>query len=132
MFSDRPQILPLALAFGHLTYSSQREAAELILPLSVRQTSLCARLSDALIGLPASVRQFIGQSHWAAVQRGSRAVSDSPAAMASYFDEHDCEPLDSEQQARTNMLLELARWVRGAGRWGPRQRVSGLGLAGVG
>nr|XP_012423210.1 PREDICTED: E3 ubiquitin-protein ligase RNF181 isoform X1 [Odobenus rosmarus divergens] len=29
--------------------------------------------------------------------------------MASYFDEHDCEPLDSEQEARTNMLLELAR-----------------------
>lgn len=36
--------------------------------------------------------------------------------MASYFDEHDCEPLHSEQDARTNMLLELARWVRGAGR----------------
>ncbi|XP_060026048.1 E3 ubiquitin-protein ligase RNF181 isoform X2 [Lagenorhynchus albirostris] len=29
--------------------------------------------------------------------------------MASYFDEHDCEPLHSEQDARTNMLLELAR-----------------------
>uniref|UniRef100_F7DTS5 Ring finger protein 181 n=1 Tax=Equus caballus TaxID=9796 RepID=F7DTS5_HORSE len=29
--------------------------------------------------------------------------------MASYFDEHDCEPLDTEQEARTNMLLELAR-----------------------
>lgn len=52
--------------------------------------------------------------------------------MASYFDEHDCEPLDSEQQARTNMLLELARWVRDAGRWGRRQQVSGLGLAGEG
>uniref|UniRef100_A0A8D0VH19 Ring finger protein 181 n=1 Tax=Sus scrofa TaxID=9823 RepID=A0A8D0VH19_PIG len=38
-----------------------------------------------------------------------RAVSDSPAAMASYFDEHDCEPLDPEPDARTNMLLELAR-----------------------
>ncbi|XP_039708688.1 E3 ubiquitin-protein ligase RNF181 isoform X2 [Pteropus medius] len=37
------------------------------------------------------------------------AVSDNPAAMASYFDEHDCEPLDPEQEARTNMLLELAR-----------------------
>uniref|UniRef100_G3TN79 E3 ubiquitin-protein ligase RNF181 n=1 Tax=Loxodonta africana TaxID=9785 RepID=G3TN79_LOXAF len=36
--------------------------------------------------------------------------------MASYFDEHDCEPLDPEQEARTNMLLELARWVRTAGR----------------
>ena len=36
--------------------------------------------------------------------------------MASYFDEHDCEPLRPEQDARTNMLLELARWVRGAGR----------------
>ncbi|ELK07684.1 E3 ubiquitin-protein ligase RNF181 [Pteropus alecto] len=29
--------------------------------------------------------------------------------MASYFDEHDCEPLDPQQEARTNMLLELAR-----------------------
>ncbi|XP_045139758.1 E3 ubiquitin-protein ligase RNF181 isoform X2 [Echinops telfairi] len=29
--------------------------------------------------------------------------------MASYFDEHDCEPLDTEPQARANMLLELAR-----------------------
>uniref|UniRef100_I3M712 E3 ubiquitin-protein ligase RNF181 n=3 Tax=Marmotini TaxID=337730 RepID=I3M712_ICTTR len=37
--------------------------------------------------------------------------------MASYFDEHDCETLDREQDARTNMLLELARWAR-AGRGG--------------
>lgn len=44
-----------------------------------------------------------------------RAVSDSPAAMASYFDEHDCEPLDPEPDARTNMLLELARWLHGLG-----------------
>ncbi|KAI5939803.1 E3 ubiquitin-protein ligase RNF181 [Manis javanica] len=29
--------------------------------------------------------------------------------MASYFDEHDCEPLVPEHEARTNMLLELAR-----------------------
>uniref|UniRef100_A0AC11AS69 Ring finger protein 181 n=1 Tax=Ovis aries TaxID=9940 RepID=A0AC11AS69_SHEEP len=29
--------------------------------------------------------------------------------MASYFDEHDCEPLDRERDPRTNMLLELAR-----------------------
>ncbi|KAM5252499.1 E3 ubiquitin-protein ligase RNF181 isoform 1-T1 [Hipposideros larvatus] len=29
--------------------------------------------------------------------------------MASYFDEHDCEPADSQQEVRTNMLLELAR-----------------------
>ncbi|XP_065382951.1 E3 ubiquitin-protein ligase RNF181 isoform X3 [Macaca fascicularis] len=29
--------------------------------------------------------------------------------MASYFDEHDCEPSDPEQETRTNMLLELAR-----------------------
>ncbi|KAF6105983.1 ring finger protein 181 [Phyllostomus discolor] len=29
--------------------------------------------------------------------------------MASYFEEHDCEPTDPEQEARTNMLLELAR-----------------------
>lgn len=59
-------------------------------------------------------------------------MSESPAAMASYFDEHDCEPLDSEQEARTNMLLELARWARGGGRWGPRWQVSRLGLAGEG
>lgn len=45
--------------------------------------------------------------------------------MASYFDEHDCEPLDTEQEARTNMLLELARWV--AGRWGPGSRFLGWG-----
>ncbi|XP_008154137.1 E3 ubiquitin-protein ligase RNF181 [Eptesicus fuscus] len=29
--------------------------------------------------------------------------------MASYFDEHDCEPLDPEREARTNILLEIAR-----------------------
>uniref|UniRef100_A0A8C9AJD1 Ring finger protein 181 n=1 Tax=Prolemur simus TaxID=1328070 RepID=A0A8C9AJD1_PROSS len=29
--------------------------------------------------------------------------------MASYFDEHDCEPLDPEQETRAGMLLELAR-----------------------
>ena len=45
-------------------------------------------------------------------------MSDSCAAMASYFDEHDCEPTDPEQEARTNMLLELARWMGEAGRWG--------------
>ncbi|KAM6202790.1 E3 ubiquitin-protein ligase RNF181 isoform 2-T2 [Rhynchocyon petersi] len=28
--------------------------------------------------------------------------------MASYFDEHDCEQSDPEQESRTNMLLELA------------------------
>uniref|UniRef100_H0XVW9 E3 ubiquitin-protein ligase RNF181 n=1 Tax=Otolemur garnettii TaxID=30611 RepID=H0XVW9_OTOGA len=33
--------------------------------------------------------------------------------MASYFDEHDCESLDGEQEMRTNMLLELARWAAG-------------------
>ncbi|KAG8513441.1 E3 ubiquitin-protein ligase RNF181 [Galemys pyrenaicus] len=33
--------------------------------------------------------------------------------MASYFDEHDCEPLNPEQETRTNILLELARlWLR--------------------
>lgn len=42
--------------------------------------------------------------------------------MASYFDEHDCEPSDPEQETRTNMLLELARWVRGAWGWGPARR----------
>ncbi|XP_006882431.1 PREDICTED: E3 ubiquitin-protein ligase RNF181-like [Elephantulus edwardii] len=29
--------------------------------------------------------------------------------MESYFDEQDCEPLDLEQDTRTNVLLELAR-----------------------
>lgn len=56
-------------------------------------------------------------------------MSDGPAAMASYFDEHDCEPSDPEQEARTNMLLELARWARGAERWGQAAGL-GLGLAG--
>lgn len=51
--------------------------------------------------------------------------------MASYFDEHDCEPLDPEREARTNILLEIARWMRGAGRRG-RAQVSGSGLAGEG
>lgn len=39
--------------------------------------------------------------------------------MASYFDEHDCEPSDPEREARTNILLEIARWMRGAGGAGP-------------
>lgn len=30
--------------------------------------------------------------------------------MASYFDEHDCEPTNAEEQYRQNALLELARW----------------------
>ncbi|KAL6082932.1 hypothetical protein STEG23_007794 [Scotinomys teguina] len=42
--------------------------------------------------------------------------------MASYFDEHDCEPLDPEHEARNNMLLELARRVRGALSWTPGNR----------
>ncbi|MEQ2218435.1 hypothetical protein XENOCAPTIV_003222 [Xenoophorus captivus] len=29
--------------------------------------------------------------------------------MASYFDEHDCEPTNPEEQYRQNALLELAR-----------------------
>lgn len=29
--------------------------------------------------------------------------------MASYFDEHDCEPTDPEEQYHQNALLELAR-----------------------
>ncbi|XP_059515264.1 E3 ubiquitin-protein ligase RNF181 [Myotis daubentonii] len=29
--------------------------------------------------------------------------------MASYFDEHDCEPSAPEREARTNILLEIAR-----------------------
>lgn len=33
-----------------------------------------------------------------------------PAArMASYFEEHDCEPTDPEEQYHQNALLELAR-----------------------
>lgn len=91
---------------------------ELILPLSVRLTSRCVCPSDA--DWPASLNS---PTYWLALRGRSpggprAAVSDSPAAMASYFDEHDCEPLDREQEARTNMLLELARWVRGAERWG--------------
>ncbi|XP_021046636.1 E3 ubiquitin-protein ligase RNF181 isoform X3 [Mus pahari] len=42
--------------------------------------------------------------------------------MASYFDEHDCEPLNPEREARNNMLLELARRVRGAWSWAPGGR----------
>ncbi|XP_028711018.1 E3 ubiquitin-protein ligase RNF181 isoform X2 [Peromyscus leucopus] len=42
--------------------------------------------------------------------------------MASYFDEHDCEPLNPEREARNNMLLELARRVRGAWSWAPGSR----------
>ncbi|XP_037592302.1 E3 ubiquitin-protein ligase RNF181-like [Cebus imitator] len=38
-----------------------------------------------------------------------RAASDGWAAMASYFNKHKCEPLDPEQETRTNLLLELAR-----------------------
>lgn len=30
--------------------------------------------------------------------------------MASYFDEHDCDPTNPEEQYRQNALLELARW----------------------
>lgn len=30
-------------------------------------------------------------------------------SMASYFDEHDCEPTDPEEQYHQNALLELAR-----------------------
>lgn len=29
--------------------------------------------------------------------------------MTSYFDEHDCEPTNPEEQYRQNALLELAR-----------------------
>lgn len=32
-----------------------------------------------------------------------------PARMASYFEEHDCEPTDPEEQYHQNALLELAR-----------------------
>lgn len=67
-----------------------------------------------------------------AAQRQPEAVSDkpgSPAAMASYFDEHDCEPLNPEREARNNMLLELARRVRGAWSWAPGSRFLGWALA---
>ncbi|KAM5228275.1 E3 ubiquitin-protein ligase RNF181 isoform 3-T3 [Ctenodactylus gundi] len=42
--------------------------------------------------------------------------------MASYFDEHDCEPSDPEQETRTNMLLELARFLRRGQSWGLSSR----------
>lgn len=53
----------------------------------------------------------------------------NPAAMASYFDEHDCEPLNPDREARNNMLLELARRVRGAWSWAPGSRFLDWGLA---
>uniref|UniRef100_A0A8C6LA55 E3 ubiquitin-protein ligase RNF181 n=1 Tax=Nothobranchius furzeri TaxID=105023 RepID=A0A8C6LA55_NOTFU len=37
--------------------------------------------------------------------------------MASYFDEHDCEPTNPEEQYRQNALLELARYLNPAGSW---------------
>lgn len=49
--------------------------------------------------------------------------------MASYFDEHDCELLNPDREARHNMLLELARRVRGAWSWVPGSRFLGWGLA---
>uniref|UniRef100_A0A3Q3BZP2 E3 ubiquitin-protein ligase RNF181 n=1 Tax=Haplochromis burtoni TaxID=8153 RepID=A0A3Q3BZP2_HAPBU len=33
------------------------------------------------------------------------------AEMASYFDEHNCEPTDPEEQYRQNALLEMARYL---------------------
>ncbi|XP_027804674.2 E3 ubiquitin-protein ligase RNF181 isoform X3 [Marmota flaviventris] len=67
-----------------------------------------AQTQNILIGWLLPSRQFIGQRLGAAIQR-VRGLCQTAAAMASYFDEHDCEPLDREQDARTNMLLELAR-----------------------
>ncbi|KAK2113387.1 hypothetical protein P7K49_007653 [Saguinus oedipus] len=46
------------------------------------------------------------------VCRGSeRAVLDGRAAMASYFNKHECKPLDPKKETRTNILLELTRIV---------------------
>nr|XP_027804673.1 E3 ubiquitin-protein ligase RNF181 isoform X2 [Marmota flaviventris] len=79
-----------------------------------KQGSLCmgyltaAQTQNILIGWLLPSRHFIGQRLGAAIQR-VRGLCQTAAAMASYFDEHDCEPLDREQDARTNMLLELAR-----------------------
>lgn len=63
--------------------------------------------------------------------RSPRGLGTAVSEMASYFDEHDCESLDPEGDARTNILLEIARWVRGAGRR-RRAHVSGSGPAGEG
>nr|KAF6329273.1 ring finger protein 181 [Pipistrellus kuhlii] len=41
--------------------------------------------------------------------RSPRGLGTAVSEMASYFDEHDCEPLDPEGDARTNILLEIAR-----------------------
>ncbi|KAH0513366.1 E3 ubiquitin-protein ligase RNF181 [Microtus ochrogaster] len=43
-------------------------------------------------------------------------------ATASYFDEHDYEPLNPDREARNNMLLELVRRVCGAWSWAPGSR----------
>lgn len=81
-----------------------------------------ARPLDTLIGQPSPIGHLIGQHGEVAIERGPNAVSDRETAMASYFDEHNCEPLDPERETRTNMLLELARWVRSArGRGESRQ-----------
>ncbi|XP_016057285.1 PREDICTED: E3 ubiquitin-protein ligase RNF181 isoform X2 [Miniopterus natalensis] len=58
-----------------------------------------------MIGQLLSARQFIGQGREAS-PRGSRAsVSD----MASYFDEHDCEPSDPEPEGGISFLMAMAR-----------------------
>ncbi|CAK6435270.1 unnamed protein product [Pipistrellus nathusii] len=41
--------------------------------------------------------------------RSPRGLGTAVSEMASYFDEHDCESLDPEGDARTNILLEIAR-----------------------
>lgn len=46
-------------------------------------------------------------SHLDSVLSGSCTPPGS--RMASYFEEHDCEPTDPEEQYHQNALLELAR-----------------------
>lgn len=50
---------------------------------------------------------------WLANVAKENSLIDAPQIgilkMASYFDEHDCEPTNPEEQYRQNALLELAR-----------------------
>ncbi|KAL6465993.1 hypothetical protein MHYP_G00261260 [Metynnis hypsauchen] len=46
---------------------------------------------------------------WKLIMLSFHRSSDRRARMTSYFDEHDCEPTNPEEQYRQNALLELAR-----------------------
>lgn len=60
-------------------------------------------------------------SHWRRTDRFRPVVCEVVDAertltyffkkMASYFDEHNCEPTNPDEQYRQNALLELARWA---------------------